>query len=55
VYVQILSSSGSNAYDENIESTVRSTWRFRSLRVDGAPVPVCTDLIFIYSKPKAAR
>jgi|GEM_PF-1720013 len=45
--LRIVRSTGYNAYDAKIMTTVR-TWRYQPYRVNGTAVPVCTSITFIY-------
>ncbi|HTR51803.1 MAG TPA: hypothetical protein VMJ10_13900 [Kofleriaceae bacterium] len=45
-----LKSTGFAAYDSRIASTIRETWRYRPLLIDGSPAAVCTAVTFVYSQ-----
>lgn len=45
--VSVLKASGFPAYDEKLRATIK-TWRYRPFLVDGAAVPVCSIVQFVY-------
>ena len=45
-----LKSTGFAAYDQKIQNTIRSEWRYRPFVVNGKPAAVCTAVTFIYSQ-----
>jgi hypothetical protein len=48
--VTLLVSSGFPSYDRRIATAIKSSWAWDPFVVDGKPIPVCTDLTFIYSQ-----
>jgi protein TonB len=47
--VTMLRSTGFAAYDNKIQTKMRSEWRYRPYMVNGRAVPVCTAVNFIYA------
>ena len=47
--VEVLKSSGHQAYDRQVRSTILGTWRYRPFVVNGVEVPVCTSVTFIFN------
>jgi periplasmic protein TonB len=45
-----LKSTGFQAYDAKIMSTIRGEWRYRPFTVNGKAAPVCTAVTFIYKQ-----
>jgi len=45
-----LKTTGFQAYDSKIISTIRAEWRYRPFMVNGKAAPVCTAVTFIYSQ-----
>lgn len=48
--ITMLKSTGFPAYDNKIQSKMRSEWRYKPYMVNGKAVPVCTAVTFIYSQ-----
>jgi serine/threonine protein kinase len=48
--VSQLKSSGFPAYDEKIQHTIRTEWRYKPYMVNGKATPVCTAFRFIYQQ-----
>lgn len=48
--VQSLKTTGFPAYDEQIESTIYDTWRYKPYLVNGTAVAVCTAVTFKYER-----
>jgi serine/threonine protein kinase len=48
--VSVLTSTGYPSYDDRIQSTIRSQWRYRPYLVDGKAVTACTAVRFVYSQ-----
>jgi len=48
--VSQLKSSGFPAYDEKIQHTIRTEWRYKPFMVNGKATPVCTAFRFIYQQ-----
>ena len=46
-----LQSTGFEAFDAKIESTIRDKWRYRPFLMDGRRSPVCTKFSFVYWPP----
>jgi hypothetical protein len=45
--VTLVKPSGVAAYDDELQRTITATWAFEPYRVDGAAVPVCTQVTFL--------
>jgi TonB family protein len=43
---KVVKSSGVTAYDDQLQSTIKSTWAFEPVETDGKPGPVCTSVTF---------
>jgi hypothetical protein len=50
VSVKTLQSTAYPAYDQRIMHTIRTQWRYRPYQLNGAAVPVCTVVTFLYSQ-----
>jgi len=48
--VETKRSTGFAAYDNKITSTIRGTWHYRPLLIDGTAAAVCTAVTFAYSQ-----
>jgi TonB family protein len=44
---KLVKSSGAPAYDEQLQSTIKATWSFEPVDIDGAPASVCTTATFL--------
>lgn len=44
--VVVLGSTGLPNYDRRIVSTIKSTWRYRTVKLNGAPIKACTGATF---------
>jgi outer membrane biosynthesis protein TonB len=48
--VSVMKSTGFPNYDDRIQSTIRSQWRFKPFVISGKSTPVCTVVSFIYAQ-----
>jgi TonB family protein len=44
---KLVKSSGVPAYDAQLESTIKATWTFEPVEIEGKPAPVCTQVTFL--------
>jgi TonB family protein len=44
---KLVKPSGVPAYDEQLQSTIKSTWTFEPVATDGKPAPVCSTATFV--------
>ena len=45
-FTKLVKSSGAIAYDTQLQDTIKATWSFEPVQIDGAAQPVCTTLTF---------
>lgn len=45
-FTKLVKSSGAIAYDTQLQDTIKSTWTFEPVQIDGSAQPVCTTLTF---------
>jgi outer membrane biosynthesis protein TonB len=48
--VTMVKSTGFPNYDDRIQSTIRSQWRFKPFVISGKSTPVCTVVSFLYTQ-----
>jgi hypothetical protein len=44
---RLIKSSNLPAYDDQLQATIKATWSFEPVELDGKPIPVCTQVTFI--------
>jgi hypothetical protein len=44
---KLVKSSNVPAYDDELQATIKATWTFDPVEIDGAPAPVCTQVTFV--------